>query len=243
MPNPRPRPPDEAFTATRWSMATRAFGAAQANSAQALEELGSRYRYPVYAYLRSCGHAPAIAQDIAGCFLRDLHSFLAKGEPPQQDEHFRHFLIGRLRPWLAGDWHQLLVGNDGDAPAPDATLEERRARDRRAADSPDEAFQRAFALEVLGRALARLRREARQTGHLDMYLALVPLLGHDPEPGQCDEIARSLRVRPLTLVVALKRLRQRLRELASEELADTVVRADDLAGERQALLSILQSAG
>jgi hypothetical protein len=43
----------------------------------------------------------------------------------------------------------------------------------------------------------------------------------------------------VTLILALKRLRQRLRELAALELSDTVSSADDLAGEQEALLSIL----
>jgi hypothetical protein len=40
-------------------------------------------------------------------------------------------------------------------------------------------------------------------------------------------------------VVALKRLRQRFRELASEELTDTVATADDLASEQDALFKVL----
>jgi len=39
--------------------------------------------------------------------------------------------------------------------------------------------------------------------------------------------------------MALKRLRQRFRELVREELADTVASADELAAEQQALLAAL----
>jgi hypothetical protein len=38
----------------------------------------------------------------------------------------------------------------------------------------------------------------------------------------------------------LKRLRQRLRELAGRELADTVASPDDLAAEQAALLAVLR---
>jgi hypothetical protein len=48
-----------------------------------------------------------------------------------------------------------------------------------------------------------------------------------------------LRTRKVTLILALKRLRQRLRELAALELSDTVSSADALATEQDALLSIL----
>jgi hypothetical protein len=40
--------------------------------------------------------------------------------------------------------------------------------------------------------------------------------------------------------VALKRLRQRFRELVGEELADTVTSSDDLAAEQQALHAVLR---
>jgi hypothetical protein len=39
--------------------------------------------------------------------------------------------------------------------------------------------------------------------------------------------------------MALKRLRQRFRELVREELADTVTSADELAAEQQTLLAAL----
>lgn len=227
--------------AARGSMATQAPDAAENASTPPLDELGARYRYPVYAYVRCCGHTPAIAQDIANSFLRDLRSRLREREMPAGSRHFRRFLIDQLHQWLADDWHRLLKEVDDDPIAEDATLEARHARDQRPADPPDRAFQRAFALEVLHRALARLRAEALQTGHLDMYVALVPLLGRDPAPGECDGIACALQVHPQIAVVALGRLRGRLRELAREELADTVVGSGDLAAEQQALLAILQS--
>jgi RNA polymerase sigma-70 factor (ECF subfamily) len=72
-----------------------------------------------------------------------------------------------------------------------------------------------------------------------MCEALEPFLTHEPLPGQYDELGRELAVRPLTLVVALKRLRQRFRELVRDELADTVASADELTAERQALLAAL----
>ena len=73
-----------------------------------------------------------------------------------------------------------------------------------------------------------------------MFEALEPFLGNDPQAGVYEAIARQLTIRPLALVVALKRLRQRFRELVGEELADTVTSPDDLAAEQQALHAILR---
>jgi hypothetical protein len=41
------------------------------------------------------------------------------------------------------------------------------------------------------------------------------------------------------LIVALKRLRQRFRELVGQELADTVTSTEDLASEQAALHAVL----
>jgi RNA polymerase sigma-70 factor (ECF subfamily) len=72
-----------------------------------------------------------------------------------------------------------------------------------------------------------------------MCEALEPYLTREPLPGQYDELSHKLAIRPLALVMALKRLRQRFRELVREELADTVTTAEELAAEQQALLAAL----
>lgn len=234
---------ERAFEMTRWSMITQVFGAGDRASADALDELSVRYRYAVYAYVRRCGHAPAIALDITRGFTLHLRQHFRQMERSPDKEHFRRFLLARLNEWLADDWRDTRDElEDSPAAFADAELETRYLHDSPHFQSPEHAFQRAFALEVLARAFSRLRAEARQTGHIDMYDALAPFLARDPAPGQYEEIARALRTRPLALVVALKRLRQRLRELSSDELADTVSSADEFAMEQSTLLAILHSA-
>jgi hypothetical protein len=52
-------------------------------------------------------------------------------------------------------------------------------------------------------------------------------------------LAEVLGSRPLALVTAVKRLRQRFRELVDAELAETVAGPDDLPAERVALRQAL----
>jgi hypothetical protein len=228
------------FATTRWAMITQIFRPGERAPSDALGELCLRYRYPVYAYVRHCGHAAPIALDITLSFLHHLlQHFKEQGQPPMK-EHFRRYLLARLHAYLAADWRGMRdeVVDERDASVED--LETRYLRDSAHAESPEQVFQRGFALEVLTRSFKRLHAEARQTGHADMYEALAPFLAHDPAPGQYDEVARQLHTRPLTIVVALKRLRQRLHELSSEELADTVSSAEEFAAEQQALFAVLQ---
>lgn len=207
-------------------------------SATALGELCARYWYPVYAHVRCSGYAPALAQDIARSFFGELlrDPFVQRSTPPQR---FRDFLLDRLRGFLTGDWRDLReVAFTLPAPAVDE-LETRYRTDIDPACDPVQAYQRGFACEVIARALDRLREEARQTGHADMYAALSPYFTVEPSPDDYAAMAQSLGQRPLALIVALKRLRQRFRELAGRELSDTVESAADLADEQRTLHGFL----
>lgn len=206
----------------------------------ALIELTQRYWYPVYAYVRRCGHKPPIALDITRTFLTGLMLEFRNGSAVIEQGHFRRFLLAQLNAFLAADWHEATEdGSLSELSAPPADLEARYQRDHIGPHSPEQAYQRSFALEVLARAFKRLRSEARKTGHLEMYEELERYLGVDPAAGVYEELSIKLQSRPLALVVALKRLRQRFRELVAEELTDTVTSAEDLGAEQQALHKVL----
>lgn len=208
----------------------------------ALQELARRYWYPVYVYLRRCGHAPELAGTLARRFLYQLGSESANDAGFASHTHYRSYLLARMRAFLAAKQQAPVVVPGGEIEVP-ADLEERYQRDHVDAPSPEESYHRAFALQILHRSLRRLREEARQTGHLPMYEKLEAFLVREPVSGEYDTIATALRIRPLATVVALKRLRQRFRELAGEELADTVSSAAELELEQEALLDVLAGVG
>ena len=221
--------------ATRWSTTTNA----SATGGRALAELCVRYRYPVYAYLRRSGETPAQAAATADRFLEDMQRRAAQGPPSGRE--FRRFLLGSLEEYATG-----LRDRSADSPAgetsPSAALEARYVHDAPRADSPARAFERGFAVDVLLGAMTRLRDEARATGHGAMYTALAPYVARDPRPDEAQTLAATLRMRPLAIAVALNRLRQRLRELAGEELADTVSSTAELADEQAAMMAALDGA-
>jgi len=229
------------FANTRWSMVMHQASVDSPEASRALDELAQRYWYPVYAYVRRCGHAPAIAQHITRTFLHGLISqFPSSGREQPSHGHFRKFLLAQLNAFLGGDWREAIGEDTSNALTPPPDLEARNQRDNAEAASPEQAYQRSFAFEVLARALRRLQSEARQTGHQEMYAALQPYLSRDPVPGEYEQIAKHLHSPPLALVLALKRLRQRFRELAGQELADTVTSPEDLANEQAALHAALR---
>jgi len=237
--NSSPNRSNDRFATTRWSLV---LGAGEASGARsALGELARRYLYPVYVYVRRCGHPPAVAADVARRFLRHLTADVGREGAQGAQGHYRSYLLARLNAFLTGNRDAPAAGAEPEPDMP-PDLEERYQNDHVDALTPERSYERAFALQVLHRTLRRLRSEAAQTGHLGMYDKLEPYLGRDPAPGEYEFIATGLRTRPLTLVMALKRLRQRFRELAAEELVDTVASAEDLITEQDALLAVLGGA-
>jgi RNA polymerase sigma-70 factor (ECF subfamily) len=202
-----------------------------------------RYWYPVFAYARRCGHPPAIAQEITQAFFHHLVAARLRAVGSAPPTRFREWLLAELARFVAHDWRGQPVAQpstDLIAPLPTALLEQRHLAEGTAPANAEVGFRRSFALEVLSRALNRLRREAQQAGREAMFERLEPYLTVEPGPGEYAALAEALGSRPLALVVALKRLRQRFRELADDELAETVSAAEDFEAERAALHAALR---
>lgn len=233
----------ERFGDTRWSLVAAAGAADPAAARDALIALCRRYWYPVYAYIRGLGHAPALARDLTqGYFEHLVH---ARPPLPVSGDRgrFREYLLATLGRFLDGDWR------DGDAPravpefagAPSGdVLEARHQQLFVEGHSPEQAYQRGYALEVLDAALTRLREEAEQAGRLALFEAMRPWLGGEPDARELARIAGGLGLKPIAAIVALARLRSRFRELAVAELGETVSDGDGLADERALMARALQ---
>jgi RNA polymerase sigma-70 factor (ECF subfamily) len=229
------------FATTRWSMVMQLADKDSALARDALGDLAQRYWYPVYAYVRQSGQPPATAADVTRHMLQRIVRDSASGHAPNASRHYRNYLLERVRSLLDGDWTTIIgeeIPASAEFAAPD-DLENRYQHDHAAKNSPEQAFQRSFALVVLRRTLQRLRDEAARSGRADMCRALEPYLVRDPASTDFDRLAVQLRTRKVALILGLKRLRHRLRELAAQELADTVSSAEDLESEQDALLAIL----
>ncbi len=226
------------FAVTRWSLV-----AAAAQAREPLTELCLSYWYPVYAQARRRGLSPEHAQQATQAFFDRLVEQrlpqLATEPPP------------RFRSWLQAELLQFLDAVDPPGlpesallpPLPLHLLEQRFQADQAADESAEQGFDRRFALELLGRAVNRLRREAQQAGREAMFVRLAPFLASEPAAVDLEQRAAELQTRPLVLIVALKRLRQRYRELVDDELAQTVRSADQLEAERAALHAAVKAHG
>jgi RNA polymerase sigma-70 factor (ECF subfamily) len=101
-------------------------------------------------------------------------------------------------------------------------------------------YDRKWALELLARAMARLRGEfAAKKKDAGTFDALKGCLNGSAAPGS--ELAAKLGMSEGALKVAVHRLRQRYREVLRAEVAETVDAASDVDEEMRYLVRMLRS--
>ncbi|GAB3748105.1 RNA polymerase sigma factor [Lysobacter olei] len=220
------------FMTTQWSIILGGQGGEEGARA-ALESICTRYRYPVLGYIREHGFGSADAEDLTQEFFARLleQRWDARADPERG--RFRTYMLSVLRHFLANEWASRLAGKRGgrlvrvdidDVALPDG-----------AASSPEQEFNRLWVLTLVDHARQRLEEEARLAHHEALLAALSPFLVEAPAANDYANVARSLGMKPNTVAVNVRRLRQRLRELIREELAETVSDTASLDAELNAL--------
>jgi RNA polymerase sigma factor (sigma-70 family) len=240
-PVPRPSP---AFLTTRWSVVLAAQGKATAHSAAALETLCRAYWYPLYAYVRGLGRSPEDAQDLTQEFFARLlaQDWLRVVRP--ENGRFRTFLIVALKRFLTNEWHR---GNrqkrGGGQPA--VPLDTLHAEHRFAAEptlTPDELYERRWALTLLDESLVRLRSEFRDAGREREFEMLKEWLTADRGGIPYAQIAATLGTTEGAARVAVHRMRKQFRQHFRQTVAETVEGHGDVEGELRHLTGVLSRA-
>ena len=213
----------------------------QPESAQALETLCRSYWYPLYAFVRSSGWAPADAEDLTQEFFARLleKNYLRVVEP--RKGRFRTFLRFALKRFLAKEWERLGAAKRGSGRKPisfDAALAEERL-ECPGALSPDQLYDRQWALSVLNDAGARLVLEYESAGKAKLFATLRPYLTAERGSIPYGGIATALEVSESAARVTLHRLRKRFREVFWETVTDTVCSATEAEKEIREVLAVL----
>lgn len=220
------------FATTQWSVILRGHGS-QDDARSALEAICNRYRQPVLGYIREHGFSTSDAEDLTQDFFARLLEQRWDVRADPQRGRFRTFVLSVLRHFLANEWASRSAGKRGGQLTRvdfDDAL-----REVAAASTPEREFNRLWTLTVVDRARRRLADEARSGGREGMFDALSGFLMEAPDTHDYADVARALDLKPNTVAVHVHRLRQRLRELIRDELADTVCDAESLDAEMRAL--------
>jgi RNA polymerase sigma-70 factor (ECF subfamily) len=236
------RPRGSAFQGTRWSVVIRARDGDSRAAEAALSELCRTYWYPLYAFVRRCGHAHHEAEDLTQGFFLHLigKNGLAHVDPAKGK--FRSFLLASVKHFLSNerDRAQALKRGGGEAPAPIDTAggEDRYRREPADDRTPEDAYERMWAMTLLNETLADLQREYRDKGKADVWETLQPFLGGGAGPGDSYAgAARALRTTEGNVKVLVHRFRRRFGELLRDRVAHTVPSEPDVDEEIRHLMS------
>jgi len=239
----KPEPSAGVFPNTRWSLVLE-LGEGGAPAERALEELCAIYWYPVYAYLRSSGAAPADAEDMAqGFFVRLIgREILARADASKG--RLRCYLLHALKHFKI-DEHRKSMAQKRGGGIPDLRIDADTAEERYVAepahrDDPEAIFERRWALALLGEAFARLESEYSEAGKAELYQVLQPYLaGTPPDGGTHADAAGKLGMSQGAVQVAVHRMRKRYRLALEAAIAETVETEGEVAGELDHVLQIL----
>ncbi len=214
------------FLTTRWSL-VRLVGEADSNRARgALNELCRMYWYPLYCYVRRRGYPPTDAEDLVQSFFvhildRELFALAdhAKGK-------LRGFLLSSLQYFLLDQRKRVAALKRGGAiafePLNLSGAEERFSGEIAVAGSPEGTLDRAWALELLQRALRYLAENWKQEGKSELFEALRPFLLAPLDAAGVSAIAARFSLTETNVKVSLHRLRERYRAALRQEVSETV---------------------
>lgn len=233
------------FHTTRWSVVLAAQHAGDGSGAhQAMSELCRDYWYPLYAFVRRRGHAPHDAQDLTQAFFVSLLEAKTTTAADPQRGRFRSYLLGALKHFLANDFHRANAQKRGGGQQVlewDALDAESRYTLEPADQSDAEAlYDRRWALDLLDRAMRRLRSEFAAKKDEATFDALKGTLSGAEQ--KREDLAQKLGMTEGALKVAVHRLRQRYREVLRAEIAETVDSSADVDDEMRHLVTVLRSA-
>jgi|SRR5581483_7944734 RNA polymerase sigma-70 factor (ECF subfamily) len=229
------------FLTTRWTVVLSA-RAQDSQSGEALETLCRAYWYPLYAFIRRQGSAPADAEDLTQAFFaRFLEKHYLKSVNPDKGK-FRSFLLASLKHFLANEWDRARTKKRGSG-AVHLSLDSAAAESRYLQEpvdtlTPERIFDREWALTLLDLVLARLRREFENENKAALFDQLKVVLTAGKGAVSNAEIAARLGMSEGAVKVAAHRLRRRYRELLKEEIAQTVTGPEQVEEEIRALFSV-----
>ena len=233
----------DVFATTRWTVVVTAANAdAVTHARKALAELCEIYWYPLYAYVRRRGYAPADAEDLTqACFVRLLGAHMLAAAHRERGR-FRSFLLASLHHFLADEWDKAGAQKRGarQIVSLDAgSAETRYLREPADHATPESLFERQWALRLLEEVMTLLKAEYAAAGQAALFEQLRFGLTGDRSTLPYAEHAARLGMTEGAVKVAVHRLRQRYRARLREEIAHTVASPEEVEEELRFLFRAL----
>ena len=232
-----------AFATTHWSVVLEAQGESAA-AQEALEKLCRTYWRPLYAFVRRQGVGPEDAQDLIQEFFALLLKRKNLRTVRREKGRLRSYLLVSIKRFLASERHRA-SGVKRFETGPRIPLDELLASEGSESKlaetlSPDQLYERRWALAMLEQVLTRLEAEYQTVSRGPLFERLKDsLVGESGRPLQA-QIAAEFSMTENAVKQAFHRFRQRYRELLREEIAHTVTQPGDIENELRHFISVLR---
>lgn len=231
------------FTTTKWSVILRAGDRSDARSQEALASLCEAYWYPLYYFVRRQGFPPDPALDLTQGFFAELIEKKIMDAARPERGRFRSFLLAALLRYIGHERRkEQALKRGGGRWVLSFDTEDAEGRYRMEPvehETPERAYERRWALAVIGRAQDRLRLALEADGKEVQYRHLSPFVTDTRQEQTYQAAAAALETTEAGVKMAVLRLRRRLGQLLREEIADTVEEPAMVDAELKHLLAVL----
>jgi RNA polymerase sigma factor (sigma-70 family) len=153
---------------------------------------------------------------------------------------FRSWLLAGMKHFLANEWkssQRLKRGGAAEFCSFDEFNVEARLLHEPASHSPEEVYERRWAMILLDQVMARLRTEMAGAGKLAHFQALKFCLTGEKQAYA--DVGARLGISEGAVKVAVHRLRERYRTLLRAEIAETVASEEEIDDELRSLCAAL----
>lgn len=235
------------FPITDWGQLAKARTATPAAKEAALDILVRRYWRPVYSFLRYSGQQESSAKDLTQAFFADWIEKDAFGKADKHHGRFRSFMLMCLKHFVSNERR----AENAQKRRPTAgllSLDELMDNPAMPFEpsggmSPDMIFDRAWAVEVVGRVLGQLKRECRQTGkeiHFDIFERRIsnPILNGQAAPSLLD-LAKTYGLTEKQAANYLLTAKRAYRRLMEQEIRLYAASESEVADEVRMMFRIL----
>lgn len=236
------------FATTRWSIVNSAGQKSSPEASEALESLCRAYWFPLYAYVRKRVANVEEANDLTQAFFEQLleKNYVAQANPDRG--LFRSFLITAFKHFLSREWEKnraLKRGGGRAVLSLDFQDGDSRITSEPASEqfTPEQIYERQWAMTLLNRVVGRLRTEYDQAGKQEQFGYLKDFIIGQYSEHTYAEVAEILGSTEAAMKMSAHRMRHRYREILREEIADVVANPEDVDDEIRNLFTLFQNQG
>lgn len=238
-------PGREHFASTHWSVVVQAGHRSSVDAQGALAALCQIYWRPLYAYARRKCQFVEEAQDLTQEFFLRLVERNTLAGADKERGRFRWYLLGAFKHFLANEWQKAKAEKRGgkltvmslEFETAEQTFKSEPADNL----TPEQLFERQWALTFLERVIGVLREEYAHRDKVELFDSLKSFMLSDQNvAAEYEAAGRKLGMSAGAVKVAASRLRDRFKRLFRQEVGHTVASEEELQDEGMRLLQALR---